>query len=170
MKETYLVQEGTFRIDSEVEKVDGIDSIVEFKYMGAAEFEFGALPQSLKRIAKNLEEYKAFPTRYVSHKKEKLFIFCKENDLSFVREMIKRMRKNNQHLKIGITFKRNFEEESRFIGNFWWDIDNDFFFFFGENQVEKVKTAMKNLRVRWHDELFPKKTKNKSFLNFFFKK
>lgn len=166
-KETYLLQEGNFRDESEIKKIDGIDSILEFRYMGAAEFEFGSLPSSLKRIAKDLDAYKVYTTRYISRKGEKLVIFCKEEDIEAVKAMLKKLRRGSQYLKIGVSFVRNFKEEGMFLGDFWWDIDNDFFFFFGEQRIAKVETAMRNLRTRWHDELFPKPPKTSFFKKLF---
>ena len=50
----YLIQQAKFSDRSDRK---GIDSILAFDYMGSAEFEFGALPQSLKRIRENIDNY-----------------------------------------------------------------------------------------------------------------
>ncbi len=157
---TYLVQEGQFSREGEIE---GMDSIIDWKYMGAAEFEFGALPESLKRIAKDLDEYTVFQTRYFSANHERLYYFCKKEQLEDVREVIKALRKNSSCgiLKRGIFFRLAFTKNVPW--NFWWDVENDFFFFFGEEHAIEIRQAMTNLRERWKEELFPVE-KKKSFL------
>ena len=54
----YLVQRGTFRDKIDISKITGIDSIISWDYMGSSEFEFGALPTSLKRIVFNYRNNK----------------------------------------------------------------------------------------------------------------
>ena len=53
----YLIQRGKFK-KSDHKK--GIDSILKFDYMRSSEFEWGALPESLKRIRSNIKKYKYF--------------------------------------------------------------------------------------------------------------
>ena len=50
---TWLIQRAKF----EDRKSTGIDSILSFDYMGSAEFEWGALPKSLKFIRGHFKEY-----------------------------------------------------------------------------------------------------------------
>jgi len=50
----WLVQRATFKDRTHRE---GVDSMLEFDYMGSAEYEFGAIGKSLKRIRENLRSY-----------------------------------------------------------------------------------------------------------------
>jgi len=49
----YLIQRAKFYESDR----KGIDGILQFDYMGAAEFEWGALPESLKRMRENRKNY-----------------------------------------------------------------------------------------------------------------
>jgi hypothetical protein len=49
----YLIQRGKFKDKINLNEVTGIDSIIDFDYMGSAEFEFGSLPKSLKTCMAN---------------------------------------------------------------------------------------------------------------------
>lgn len=42
MKRIYLIQSGKFK-NVDMDDITGIDSLIQLKYMGAAEFEFGVL-------------------------------------------------------------------------------------------------------------------------------
>jgi hypothetical protein len=52
MKKPYLIQRGSFRGPS-ISNEAVISDAVSLEYMGSAEFEFGALPQSLRKMAEN---------------------------------------------------------------------------------------------------------------------
>ena len=55
-KRVRLVQSGHFKKDiDELNKkeINGLDDIVSLEYMGSAEFEWGALPRSLRRMTIN---------------------------------------------------------------------------------------------------------------------
>lgn len=51
------------------EAIDLLKDIFSFDYMGAAEFEFGALPKALNRIASEIKDYTTWSTT-VKAKKE----------------------------------------------------------------------------------------------------
>lgn len=53
----YLVQRAKFNDRTDKR---GIDNILQFDYMGSAEFEFGALPKSLENIRKKINDYVYF--------------------------------------------------------------------------------------------------------------
>ena len=55
MIDSYLIQRANFK-NYENDSV-GIDSLLKFSYMGSSEFEFGAIPKSLKRIRENKDLY-----------------------------------------------------------------------------------------------------------------
>lgn len=73
MNNPYTIQRGFFE---ERDCKKGIDSIIKFDYMGASEFEWGALPKALKRLRKNVGEY-AYHDVSVGDKM--ITIFCKES-------------------------------------------------------------------------------------------
>jgi len=67
---SWLVQRGEFKIIKDNDII-GMDSLITWDYMGSAEFEFGALPQSLKRMVKEFNQYQLFEIKEVKTKKYK---------------------------------------------------------------------------------------------------
>lgn len=110
----------------------GIDQFFSMDYMGSAEFEFGALPEALKRWRE-----KGIPTEPIHIK------FCKDQfSASFVgpKALVPRIQKflemevdapGENHLKEMTRLRYVYRPEDDYsvdtVG--WWDIDNDFAFF-----------------------------------------
>lgn len=117
----YLIQRATFKYDP---YRNGIDSILDFDYMGSAEFEFGALPQSLKRIRENISDY-CISTFEIKNKK--ISFFC--NNKLIKSEIIDGLADNKFHLKEYCDFSNYINNKLRFrSSDFWWDIENDYMF------------------------------------------
>lgn len=130
MRKPYLIQRATFQ-DREGKK--GIDAIISLDYMGSAEFEWGALPESLGRIRKNIEEYHYHK---VEINNKSIMVFTKEN-IKEVTEILEELRDNKLHLKEFSDFNTyvnpsNYDKEWQskrpHSTDFWWDIDNDIMF------------------------------------------
>lgn len=174
-----LIQRGTFNNNLPLNKITGFDSICQLHYMGAAEYECGALPKSLKRIVKNSDSYEFKKTKgsiLRNYKKENLIIYySKNNEDSFNIEeyinLIKKNAKGNHYTKLssGLEYYlRNNLDENTFdfswtkldTVNFWWDIENDLFFFFGESKQEQILKMIECLHEKWKDELFPQTKKH----------
>ena len=51
----YLIQRGKFNKDGN--GLTGRDGVVDLDYMGSAEFEFGAIPRSFRRIMHDFDSY-----------------------------------------------------------------------------------------------------------------
>lgn len=119
--------------------------------MGAAEFEFGALPESFERIKKNLNTYifdkvnvTAIQNDYSGQRKKKIkknqdvFYFClKDNEIE-VKELLKNFADSVKHSyssKEWIYLSESIiKEDSRIVG--WHDIENDFLFFIDKQMFE----------------------------------
>ena len=137
----YLVQRGKFK-DVALEKIQGIDSCIEYDYMGSAEFEFGALGESLKRIISEMRKdnfdhtlikvnFLYFWLYSVSLNKDKVhnieLLFNDpssyrlkeplEIDSYFEGKTIKRLKKNCKK-KTEVVNNLNYHD-------FWWDVEND---------------------------------------------
>src|ERR1035437_10162068 len=65
------IQRGKFEIDPDKQ---GIDALVHFDYMGSSEFEWGALPKSLKRIRDTIQKY--YGKKFIIKGLEEKTIFC----------------------------------------------------------------------------------------------
>lgn len=141
MKNPYLVQRGTIKKD--VTEIENFDSIVTLDYMGAAEFEFGGLQESLKRIRKYKDEYK-----YAAIKIKDIsltVLYPNEFDIEVVTDNINKIATRAFRTKCGSQFpetvnptpsdvKWQIKNPPKF--NFWWDIDNDVMFWLSDEQFE----------------------------------
>jgi len=147
----YLIQRGIFRNEPTNRHATGIDVILKFEYMGSSEYEWEALPKSLKRIRDNkmissriiirdqefmltipqhltkyeIEEIKA--TILTLADKDKFYIVRLKEGAGIHRffepEMIEQIKKG---CKKKTEMVRNY---SWVETNFWWDIDNDWFLY-----------------------------------------
>src|SRR5690242_4664141 len=73
----YLIQRGSFdRKRPKDDEITGPDSILSWDYMGSAEFEWGALPQSLRRIDARHADCALHETAHVSHDGHRVYLYC----------------------------------------------------------------------------------------------
>lgn len=123
---SYLIQRGRFN-NRNFKK--GIDSIIAFDYMGSSEFEWGALPKSLKSIRENLNDYDDYEIKL----NDKIItVFFHKKDKDDVIKIIKDLSENKIHLKEYCDLSKWVNPHKCITYNcrsdFWWDIDNHFMF------------------------------------------
>ncbi len=145
MNESWLIQRGNF--ETRENKI-GIDHIISFDYMGSAEFEFRALPESLERIMTDNDAYELFITDIKNSNNVPLMLYCKIEDKEDVLQTIRKLSTGSIRLKEHITFQYRIKKSEYSWNipkeNFWWDILNDFMFFFtANNRVKLFKKALK---------------------------
>lgn len=147
MTTPYLIQRAKFIIPSEHTKTrKGIDKLLGFDYMGSAEFEFGALPKSLKRIRENRDKYTQFEYSFIKHPEKKVTVLCKKEEKSEVSEYLELLAIDKLRLKERCDLKNFVTGNQRNWDNdFWWDIDNDFMFWKPNPEFE----------LEFKNELFP---------------
>lgn len=158
MKQMYLVQRGTFRTELNTKKHSELDKNIQFDYMGSAEFEWGALPKSYDRILDNVGDYFIHIHPIIKNANGvPLTIFCTNEDWEWIQFALEDFIKFNDpkkicsyHLKERISFAdRHYKvgpPKSRWDkvdeDDFWWDIDHDFFFWYGaidrSNLIDKI--------------------------------
>lgn len=122
---TYLLQRAKFE-DREEKK--GIDSIISLDYMGSSEFEWGALPDSLKRIRSGYTNYVYLD---VPIKDKVITVFCKDFQKSEVKMYITELSEGKMLLKEFSDFNYYINKDvyDNYMGtDFWWDLDNDIMF------------------------------------------
>jgi len=148
IRKPYLVQRAKFT-NVKNEEIVGIDSILDFDYMGSAEFEWGALPKSLHRIVDVFDQYEVFTVNEVKdHEGSSMKVYCKN-------EFFDQVKENALHLSINPYGYKEFCDMKDYISgkkntnNFWWDIKQDYFIFFGKNKGKKVEIAMQKLKEKW---------------------
>lgn len=112
--------------------------IFSFDYMGAAEFEFGAVPKSLSNIANNIKNY---CQHKITINGKNIFIFCKTADTKEVEQTLTDM--YDDEYKFGLKEYPRLKDslgEGKFakdtIG--WLELDNDFFFFKDQDAFKNV--------------------------------
>ena len=177
VKRVYLVQSGKFRLNANPEK-NALDKYINWTYMGAAEFEIGSdsefpntnnpLCIALKRMTKYEKEYEFFTIdsikEYTTHP---LVVYCRKEDIVTLVPIIKKMAQNKHQTKRGTGFYAHitYAPTDKFYSdtNFWFDIENDFFMFFGEDKKDIIKDSFMYYKSKWYEELFPPQKKTSFF-------
>jgi len=144
MNKPYLIQRAKFE---NRDSKKGIDAILKFDYMGAAEFEFGALPQSLNRVRQNISNYTQFEYLFTSQPApiKIVTVFCKKEQEDFVPEILEGLACKKYKLKEYCDMHEwlNGKAYLRTTNDFWWDIENDWFFWkFSVDFDVKFKDAL----------------------------
>lgn len=147
--ECRLVQSGVFK--SNIKEITGRNSIVDLNYMGAAEFEWGALPRSTQRMLTNIDFYDVFTfPQYVNAKGEPLMVYAPKMFIEHISGIVEDLATGkNEHLKERCTLPE-YLKEKRICHHtdFWWDVENDFYIFFGSQKKDLVLKAQKAMRER----------------------
>ena len=121
MHNSYLIQ----RAEVVKTKRSGVDGLIRLDYMGAAEFEFGEIPKALKRVRENIKEY---TPDFIDIGDKRFAIFCKISETEEVKKIILKHASGKSFVKEYPYLKEFINNEKRYSkANFWWDIDNDFF-------------------------------------------
>lgn len=151
MEQPYLIQRGYFK--QVTGPITGIDQLIRFDYMGSAEFEFGALPNSLKQMTRDYDEYQIFETEYAQQTengKIPIKVICKLWDKDRVIKFIIGIFKDSYRLKECSYFKESIIHQKGKLYprnfNFWWDIVNNYMFCAGDDKARDILTALKAVR------------------------
>jgi len=139
----YLIQRGKFRDIKDINEVKGLDNVIEYDYMGSAEFEFGALGKSLASIMESCLAGNFKPV--LINIRGVPFLFYSESRItkaSEVEELFNNPSKFRLKEYLGIEhyfegesierLKRNCKKKKEVVKNysyldFWWDIENHWF-------------------------------------------
>jgi hypothetical protein len=141
---TSLVQRGKF---SDRNWKKGIDSIVEFDYMGSSEFEYGALPESLNKIRENISEYAYLD---VPLKGKVISVCCKDSQKSEILTYLTELSDSKFRLQEYSDFDTYINPSQYFKSNtdFWWDIQNNLMFWRKNQEFEtKFKSIIENKSI-----------------------
>ena len=149
----WLVQSGTFKDD--IQEITGKDSILDLNYMGSFEFQC-ELPQSNQRMLTNIDFYDVFTfPQYTNTLGETLMVYAPKMFIGHISRIVEDLAiGNNHHLKERCTLHKYLKGEKNYdSANFWWDIENDFFIFFGEQKRDLVLAAQQDMRERTVDKV-----------------
>ena len=97
MTNFWLIQRGTFRKTGKL--FIGKDGIVSLDYMGASEFEWGAIPNALRCLMYRFSEYEVFNTRIFTPENDELMVLCKKSCSTEVIQSICQYIEKQYHLK-----------------------------------------------------------------------
>lgn len=145
IKRPYLIQRGTMRHG--VLSVSGIDSIVVFDYMGAAEFEFGALPKALRAMLVDLPKLGTHATGIRGINGE-VYAICEASVKDEVVAILKQLAISDQHFDLHerTDFKDALAGQSTI--NFWWDIENNWMAVVGPRGAGNIMKALASSPLR----------------------
>jgi hypothetical protein len=137
---TYLVQRATIE-DRDYKQ--GIDKIIHLDYMGASEYEWGAVPDSLNAIRNNIADYTYMD---IPMDGKIITVFCNVNVRDEVPEMLNKLASDEMHCKCYHDFNNLLRPSNRHKDwlkkhplrtNFWWDIENHLMWWEKNNEFEK---------------------------------
>jgi hypothetical protein len=127
MKTPYLIQRAT--INRPLVK-GRLSEAVDLDYMGSAEFEFGALPRSLRAMQAKVDSVKLTVDNRITDNERSLRVLHTFNETEFEEyfKFILRMRGDDLRLKECSRFEanRNWAADT----DLWWDIENHVFWSF----------------------------------------
>lgn len=118
-----------------------LSQAVDFDYMGSAEFEFGALPKSFRRIEALADGWKCRLVNEIKDGDKPLRVYSAFSDEGFdeYKKYLLNLRAGKQRTKESTYFEH--DHASRFTSlscDFWWDIDNDVMFGFEKNFMNRL--------------------------------
>lgn len=157
VKKPYLIQRCKKR-NGKIED-SGFDARFDIDYMGSSEFEWGALPASLKVFTRNVDDLQFFQIKGVKNYKGKgLWALCFPEVFAAYEEYFKDLIEDKTRLKeatrlkdetTGIDFmKRPLKDNSFCRVDLWWDIENHIFFSYGKDVVQEALVALKEVREK----------------------
>ena len=121
--------------------MDLICDIFRFDYMGAAEFEFGAVPKALAKIVSTIKDYEKGFFKIKTHS---IYYICHKDHKDEVKKRIKILAKNDYNryaqgmgLK-EVALLKSALEGKRHNYSGWLELDNAFMFFVDEEMYNKT--------------------------------
>lgn len=162
MESIYLIQRCNKK---EPSATGSFDDVFRLDYMGSAEFEWGAVPESLNRILKLNEVYHIERFNDIKNFENidliLLHHFNKTDLEKYSKFLINASigtenLKENSYLYYNIIGKcaygKNDFKKSFYRVDLWWDILNDVFFFFGDEMKEILEDTLENTYLKRHSK------------------
>lgn len=150
----YLIQRMKFKKNPA--KNCSFGGLLQMDYMGSAEFEFGALPKSLRVIRDNIGRYEIIVVEDVANKNsENLCFISPENIIDQYRPHIISMVEGKWRGKECLKLRPHITGKSDLFSDkpasqydleseAWWDIENNVIFTFGIENAGNIMSAIKN--------------------------
>ena len=134
-----------------------LSQAVNFDYMGSAEFEFGALPQSFRRIEAMADSWKCRLVPEIMEDEIALRVWSAFTDEEFeeYKDYLLRLRNpgsNPIRTKEGVRFEAGRKKSTYSNTDFWWDIDNDVMFGFDKTFMKRVGDYVANSLIYMNEQ------------------
>jgi hypothetical protein len=138
----YLIQRAEIKTPL-ADKNTRLSQAVTFDYMGSAEFEFGALPESFRRIEAVADSWVCRLVPEITEGDVPLRVWSALSDEEFeqYKTYLLRLRKPGKdplRTKEAVRFEEDRDPPKYFITDFWWDISNDVMFGFKKEFMKRV--------------------------------
>lgn len=136
---------------SDVAEVMGVDSLFSYEYMGAAEYEFGSLGRSLRRMVPKRAEYEVVDTGRRFKDGAALLVFCETTKRADVLRDIGDIVSRKVRVKEGSRLPEVLagEDPKFYRTEAWWDINDDWIAFRGEERGPLVVAAIEAVQKKW---------------------
>jgi hypothetical protein len=142
MKAPYLIQRGTINWPL---VHDRLSKAVSFDYMGSAEFEFGALPESLREMQKRIDSVSLTVEPRIMDGESTLRVlhtFTPDEYEEYLGYLLK-LREGHIQTKEDPRFQKDHSLRSkRLCCDFWWDIDNHVMWSFDKNFMKRLPDVL----------------------------
>lgn len=143
----WLIQSGTFKSEIKTE-ITGRNSIIDLDYIYDSEFESSALSESTQRMLVNIDFYDVFTfPQYVNKDGDFLKVYAPKMFIKYIEDIVSKLADGSLsgYLKAPCTLQQYLRgANSRY--DFWWDIKNDFYIFFGDKNEKLILEAQKAMR------------------------
>lgn len=124
----WLIQRGKFmNTEGTALLCERANRVIDFDYMGAAEFEWGAIPRAYRRIFNHFDRYQLHTLDFTTIRGVPVHLFCRDDKYDAIVAEIKRYIEKPYQLKEYSGIADHFREDGdryRMKTNFWWCIDN----------------------------------------------
>jgi len=161
-----LIQRCKFKTEQSIFDFSGsglTSDVLSLDYMGASEFEWGAVPKSLDRILKNLDHYQVYNVdEVVDLSGRPMMVLCQTELSDSVKTAALGLALGEYWLQERSELPDYIQGEDD-IGekvdtNFWWDIEHDYFIFF-DNQELVLASLYNSRKKHYPKKLFEKREK-----------
>lgn len=145
----WLVQTARLKTPLADPKTSTLSNSVDFDYMGSAEFEFGALPKSLRRLreARDGEGLISRTVTGIRDGERALRVLSRFDDKEFKEYTgyLYLLRQGGLRLKESSKFQEDWRPLYECsVVDFWWDTDNDVMWTFNKNYMRRLPGYLRN--------------------------
>ncbi len=144
MEQPYLIQRGVIRRPI---NTDCISDLIALDYMGSAEFEFGALPRSLRALrelsAQGLVQVRKVESIQDSEGRHlRVLSGYHDSEFDIYVGWLTQLRANQLRTKETTRFASNYQHSRFSTADIWWDVVNHTFWTFDKVVAKKLPEAL----------------------------